>query len=379
MGDTANHSQSNTQPGYANFDWVTNENATDNTVKVKEAYFIYFGDAGPVPYTASIGRRPSYDGLPGNLREGNADANSPLSHLINVEYDGASFKFDLDKVTSVPGMSFKLCMGKGLTNAKQRFSMDGQDYSTDKTKNGDVDLAGFIFVPYDDGQYSVHSMFFKAHNMIGFNQQEMMTWQAAAGDLNGLGTMAPTATDVAIYMNGIPFHNVGNLYGGTVMAMANGIGNGWSNFLDNTTAFVSYAFTKTQPNGLGMLGSTDAKFGSSWWAGVQMPAVFTKDGKIGLEYNQGSKYWRSVTYGEDTMIGSKLAARGKAWEGYYTQPLTKNLDMQLRYTHISYDYTGSNGFFGAEGTPYTMDEATANGMNVVKSASDARAYIRYRY
>jgi hypothetical protein len=163
------------------------------------------------------------------------------------------------------------------------------------------------------------------------------------------------------------------------MAMANGIGNGWSNFLDNTTAFVSYAFTKTQPNGLGMLGSTDAKFGSSWWAGVQMPAVFTKDGKIGLEYNQGSKYWRSVTYGEDTMIGSKLAARGKAWEGYYTQPLTKNLDMQLRYTHISYDYTGSNGFFGAEGTPYTMDEATANGMNVVKSASDARAYIRYRY
>jgi hypothetical protein len=38
FGDTANHSQSNTNPGYANFDWVTNENATDNTVKVKEAY-----------------------------------------------------------------------------------------------------------------------------------------------------------------------------------------------------------------------------------------------------------------------------------------------------------------------------------------------------
>ena len=67
FGDTANHSQSNTQPVNANFDWVTNENALDNTMKVKEAYFIYFGDAGPIPYTASIGRRPSYDGLPGNL------------------------------------------------------------------------------------------------------------------------------------------------------------------------------------------------------------------------------------------------------------------------------------------------------------------------
>ncbi len=376
FGDTANHSQSNTAPGYANFDWVTNENATDNTVKVKEAYFIYFGDAGPIPYTASVGRRPSYDGLPGNLREGNADANSPLSHLINVEYDGASFKFDLDKVTNIPGMYFKLCMGKGLTNAKQRFSMDGTDYSKDKSKNADVDLAGFIFVPYDDGQYSVHSMFLKAHNMIGFTGTDMMNWQTAYGKVNN-GTA--TVNDLLTYMGGIPFHNVGNLYGGTVMAMANGIGNGWSNFLDNTTAFVSYAFSKTQPNGNGMLGQTEGRFGSSWWAGVQMPAVFTKDGKIGIEYNQGSKYWRSVTYGEDTMIGSKLAARGKAWEGYYTQPLAKNLDAQIRYTHISYDYTGSNSFFGAEGAPMTMDEAVAQMQNPVKSASDARAYIRYRY
>lgn len=384
MGDTANHSQSNTQPGNANFDWVTNENATDNTVKLKEAYFIYFGDAGPIPYTASIGRRPSYDGLPGNLREGNADANSPLSHLINVEYDGASFKFDLDKITNVPGMYFKLCMGKGLTNAKPRFQMDGLDYANDKTKNGDVDLAGFIFVPYDDGQYSVHSMFFKAHNMIGYNAAEMGAYMNAYMDYaSGDATVnATTEARYVAYMRAagnMQFHNVGNLYGGTVLAMANGIGSGLGDFLDNTTAFISYAFTKTQPGANGMLGSNDPKFGSSWWLGVQMPAVFTKDGKIGIEYNKGSKYWRSMTYGEDTMAGSKLAARGKAWEGYYNQPLTKNLDMQLRYTHISYDYTGSNGFFGAEGTPYAISEAATNGSNAVKSASDARAYIRYRY
>lgn len=33
------------------------------------------------------------------------------------------------------------------------------------------------------------------------------------------------------------------------MAMANGIGNGLGDFLDNTTLFASYAFTKTQPSG----------------------------------------------------------------------------------------------------------------------------------
>ena len=67
-----NHSQSNTNPGYANFDWVTNENATDNTVKVKEAYWLYnkeklFG--ADVPWGASVGRRPSTDGLPTNIKK----------------------------------------------------------------------------------------------------------------------------------------------------------------------------------------------------------------------------------------------------------------------------------------------------------------------
>ncbi len=87
FGDTANHSQSNTQPGYANFDWVTNENATDNTVKVKEAYWLYMNDTflgTKVPWTISIGRRPSTDGLGINMREGMKD-NSPLSHTVNVE------------------------------------------------------------------------------------------------------------------------------------------------------------------------------------------------------------------------------------------------------------------------------------------------------
>ncbi|MEF3193472.1 MAG: DUF3373 domain-containing protein, partial [Halothiobacillaceae bacterium] len=50
----------------------------------------------------------------GNLREDDPQA-SPLAHTINVEFDGASILADLEKVTSVPGMIFKLCYGRGLT------------------------------------------------------------------------------------------------------------------------------------------------------------------------------------------------------------------------------------------------------------------------
>lgn len=98
FGDTANHSQSNTNPGYANFDWVTNENATDNTVKIKEAYWLYSNETlfgSDVPWSVSVGRRPSTDGLPINLRN-NQKENSPLSHVVDVEFDGFSVKFDTE-------------------------------------------------------------------------------------------------------------------------------------------------------------------------------------------------------------------------------------------------------------------------------------------
>lgn len=420
FGDTANHSQTNT-PSLANFDWVTNENMNDNTLRVKTAYAIYFGNMGDVPYTASIGRRSSTNGLMVNMRDDD-EAGSPNGHMINVEFDGASFKFDLDKVTGVPGMSFKLCMGRGLTNAAPRFSMTNgagtkmqqADYVNDPSKNRTIDMFGFIYTPYDDGQYAVHTQAFKAWNLIGYsmmNSTSMQGVQAGFDSLMSAGNYAALPTFFNTVYSGfqtpgaVPammgdvanggFETVGNIYGGTVSAIATGIGSGISDFLDNTTAFVSYSVSKTDPNhniatssaasmmgfGVGgMMGSTKSQVGNSIYAGVQMPGMLTADGKFGLEYNQGSKWWRSFTYGEDTMIGSKLAARGKAYEAYYTQPiLGKVLTGQLRYTYIKYDYTGSNAFFGDEGHPYEIGSAQASMFGAVKEASDIRAYLRYRY
>lgn len=408
FGDTANHNQINSS-GNANFDWVTNENLGDNSVKVKTLYGIYFGNFGDVDYTASVGRRASTNGTLANLRSDDAEA-SPNGHMINVEFDGASFNFNLDKVTSVPGMAFKLCMGRGLTNAESRFTMTNNgvmsmaDYARNAAKNESIDMFGFIFTPYDNGQYRVTTQAFKAWNLIGYGMGNIVDGFVAA---NGGGMAGIMATGMAMQnpaavaglmgnVAGAGFKNTGDFYGTTISFIATGIGNGISNFLDNTTAFASWSMSKTDPrtannpvsanasmlglNTGGMLGSDKAQTGTSWWLGVQMPAVFTADGKIGLEYNQGSKWWRSFTYGEDTMIGSKLAARGKAYEAYYTQPLLgKTLTSQLRFTKISYDYTGSNAFFGDEGHPYEIDSAQAQMFGAVKSASNIMGYLRYRY
>lgn len=357
-----NRADITTQGGTGNnagFDWVTNESATnDNEIKVKEAFWLYANDTflgTEVPWTASVGRRPSTDGLGINFRA-NQERKSALSHTVNVEFDGASVMFNLDKLTGVDGMWVKFCAGRGLTNAKLRFSSDGYDYMDNGDTAENVDMAGIIFVPYDNGQYSIHTNYAKAWNLIG-NQDSNFDGVA---DSNG------------------KFFNFGDIELATIMFKAWGVGNGISDFLDDTTLFASYAMSKTSPDGgKAMLGSTNSETGHSYLIGANMPCPLSEDARVGIEWNKGSKYWRSITYGEDTMAGSKIAARGTAWEIYRHQKLTDALSFTLRYTHIDYDYTGSNGFFGDFGTPMSMDNP--NAANAVSEAQNITANIRYRF
>ena len=336
----------------ASFDWVTNENLLNEGINIKEAYWLYSNNTflgTNMAWTASIGRRPSMDGLGINFREGNK-RKSAIASTVNVEFDGASFKWNLNKVTPLKGSWFKLCMGRGLTSATPRFSNDGADYSKDE-QYVNSDMLGFLFVPYDDGQYSLHTNYAKSYDMIGYG----------ANPAEG-------------------FKDFGDLDLSTVMVKADGIGDGINDFLDDTILFVSYSQSKTHPkNGMAMLGSTKSETGKSAWMGIQMPCPLTDDGRLGFEYNKGSKYWRSVTYAEDTMVGSKIAARGDAKEVYWIKPLTKSLSMSARYTQIDYNYTGSNAFFGQWGKPMTIAQAKDAGMNPVKKAEDFRVLFRYKY
>ncbi len=380
FGDTADHSQSNTNPGYADFDWVTNENATDNTIKLKEAYWLYSNNTffgTDVPWNASVGRRPSTDGLPINIRN-DQKANSPLSHVVDVEFDGFSFRFDTELATGLRGSWFKICAGRGLTNAIPRFDMSGTAYASDDTKNVDVDLLGVIAVPYDDGQYSVHMNYARAWNLIGYDKNSYDAFGTAYYNYSN----DPTDINKAytLQMATPAFKDVGDIDYATILFKTEGIGDGISDYLDDSIAFASFAMSKTNPDALGMLGSMESETGTSVWLGVNAPCpISPDDSRIGVEWNKGSKYWRSMTYGEDTYAGSKIATRGQAWEVYRNQKLTDALSFGVSYVYMKYDYTGSNSFFGYDGTPMTMAQAQAAGQNPVESAQDIRAYMRYRF
>jgi len=384
----ASYMQRGTGFGFDTFDWVSSETLADDELRVREAYWLWNLRTGSIGWTASVGRRPSTNGFLSNLREDDAKAKSPMGHVINMEFDGASVAMKLDSY--VPGMYVKLCLGRGLTNAAGWASeataalgapMGGSNQPNFTKVNGsldNVDMAGFIFVPYDDGQYTVETTWYRGFNVPGLY----------ATSING-ATGQPTAYSM---LNG------GDMDGAAISFKVDGVGDGINDFLDETTLFASLAMSKSHPNidvtrsvdmssmGMGtinmvensMLGSNDSETGSSIWLGAVMPNL--TGGKFGLEYNHGSKYWRPFTYGEDTMIGSKMAVRGNAYEAYWSQPIIKDVfSMQIRYTFLDYEYTGSNGFFGDGGTPMTMSEAKAMGMDPVETAQDIRLYFRYRY
>ncbi len=317
----------------SSFDWLNQEALTDTTLRVRQAYWLYLGDTAfgaDIPWTFSLGRRPSTGGFLANLREDDA-AQSPLGHLINVEFDGLSSKLDLSNVTGIPGMSIKLCMGKGSTNAQP--NLTATPYADGYDPVDDIDLAGIIFEPYNDGQYIVKTTLYRGFDVPGQNPVP----DASSGSL----FLVP-ANDGA-------FATTGDMDGAGISVLVDGLTD--EGYFSDAKVFGSFAWTKSHPNstGGGMLGSTGDESGTSYWFGAYLP-VTDGDGEnygtVGLEYNHGSQYWRPFTYAEDTMVGSKLSTRGDAWEASYTYQITEALSAQVRYTDITYDYAGSNGFFG---------------------------------
>ena len=312
------------------FDWTGNEALTDNSLKVRQAYWLYLGDAAfgaDIPWTFSLGRRPSTGGFLANIREDDA-AQSPLGHLINVEFDGLSSKLDLSNVTGVPGMSIKLCMGKGSTSAAPLFAT-ATPYADGYGPVDDVDLAGFIFEPYNDGQFIVKTTIYRGFDVPGQNVVPVI---GGTNPLNPSLSLSPSE-----------FVTTGDMDGAGISVMVDGLTE--EGYLADAKVFGSFAWSKSNPaTGQQMLGSSDSETGTSYWVGAVLPV--DEKGYVGVEFNHGSEFWRPFTYSEDTMIGSKLATRGDAFEAYFNYQITDALSAQIRYTDITYDYTGSNGFFG---------------------------------
>ena len=366
-----------TQSAFDGFDWLSSTTNTDDEFRVKNAYINYRDDTllgANIPWDFGVGRRStSYNKLL-SLRDDSA-ANSPLGHIVSAEFDGGHLGFDFSQVTGVSGMHLKLAAGRGAS-----YIMPSISYAPDADVGENINMFAFNFVPYADEALHTELQAMYVTNLI---------------DL----------TDMNDPSKG--FDNVGDMYLGAFMTSYK------VSSLNDTLFFASIGMSQTKPSvGQAMLGSTDDEVGLSYWVGAQWNCLLTENAKVGLEYNHGDQYWRSFTYAEDTVVGSKMAVRGDAYEFYFTKEITEGLSFQARYTYLNYDYTGSNGFFGSTtGNAMKIDDIkkAATGWNnmsaqqqqgfqqqnpemagqmqmasnmasqVVENAQDIRFYLRYQF
>jgi len=91
------------------------------------------------------------------------------------------------------------------------------------------------------------------------------------------------------------------------------------------------------------IGDTETKQGEALWAGFRYQLPW--QGKIGYEYNRGSRYWFSFLFGASEMT-NKLIARGEAHEIYYTHDFNRYTYVQIGMLDIDYEYGNSGMHVG---------------------------------
>jgi len=325
--------------------WSVSSKASDTLFRIRQAYFVY-SDAfsNDLPYSFSIGRRQSTDGFLINHREGNEEAGSPLAHITNMEVDAAMVKLDFGKY--IKGSFIKTVFGRAHTGIGVETLYDKGGYRPYALEDGDVnenvDFLIFLGNLYDNGQ---HKIMFEHANIFNTKGQNLSTKKVSA--------------------------DAGTAYFDAISYQMTGVGDMVNDFLDDTTLFASIARTQYNPDSKHqLLGSTDSEVGYSVWAGFTIPDMLTEKGKIGFEYNHGSKYWTPMTWAEDSVMGSKVGVRGDAYESYWNFNLMglKNLTGQVRYTYEQHDYT-----------PNIRCSGWVKPEEVDIKAQNLRAFIRYQY
>lgn len=356
---------------------------TDDLLKVERAYFVYKNRWGKVDWHLSFGRRPATDGPPLELKANSEVGGSPLAHIINWQFDGASWGFELEELTGIPGASFKLCYGVGFESGA------GNSYSLSAQNNvDDVHMFGFIAKLYDNKKTKVMINYAHAFDITdGFTGTVIMPFTINALDIDGNGVfdeyyLNPNWGGYVSRMQ--PTANIGS------MDMINLL---YQSKVKDINYFISLALSSTNPDGRSMNpmmqfmgqdallndnGEQKSRNGYSVWAGIKAPIAITK-GQLGLEYNHGSKYWLNFTGAEDNVVGSKIAVRGDVYEVYYIQPIiSKNLFLTFGAQLYDYDYTNSGSPLGA---PKKISDVSAldSLMPVVDKINVYYASLTYRF
>ncbi|MDA8087275.1 MAG: DUF3373 family protein, partial [Nitrospiraceae bacterium] len=185
-------------------------------VNVDYAYATW-SNIADLPVWFSIGRRPSTNGVPGNLRRNAVNIGSAgvPSFLIDYAFDGLSIGY-APYIEALPGAYAKFCLGKGFDSGFINHDALNQLH--------DTTMVGIQVVPYNTDALEVQLQWNRAIDIFDAPPDYQLPTDATGG--------------VEMTLN--PTNNLGNIdqFGAT------GFGK-----IKNVNYFVSGALSITHPNG----------------------------------------------------------------------------------------------------------------------------------
>ncbi len=346
------------------FDGTLGHTPSDSALNVDRAYATWSNIADQ-PVWFSVGRRPSTNGAPTNLKlnaERPGNGGTPAL-LVDYAFDGMTVGYAPD-IDALPGAYAKICYGRGYDS--------GFRASSNSLK--DTDMLGVAVIPVDTDPLRVWLQWNRGFNIFDF----------------------PVMSNTA-FGNTAPSTNLGDIdwFGAGAMSTLKNVGPG------NLNLFADFGLSVTHPNdnvsgqagfqGLmtGGFFSPEAPSSKTGWAlfaGVRYD--LPSKTKLGFEFNHGSEDWITFTPASDDMWTSKVGTRGNVYEPYIIQeldlkPISSYLSktfIRIGYQYYDFEYTGSNNWVGA---PVKISDINPSNnmmmMAPVKTAHDVYATFEVKF
>ncbi|HIJ86216.1 MAG TPA: DUF3373 domain-containing protein [Desulfuromonadales bacterium] len=314
------------------FDGTIGHIPTDSKLNVDRAYATWSNIADE-PLWFSVGRRPSTNGAPSNLRmngERPGNGGTPAL-LVDYAFDGMTVGYAPD-IDVLPGFYAKVCYGRGFESG----------FQTAANSIKDTDMLGVSVIPIDTDPLRVWLQWNRGFNIFDF----------------------PTMNNT-VFGNTSPATNLGEIdwYGAGAMSTLKKVGPGTLQLFTDLGMSVTHPNSNVS-NNAGFQGLMSGEFfaqdfapqdrtGWAVYAGVRYD--LPSKTKLGFEFNHGSKYWITFAPSADDMWTSKVGTRGNVYEPYVIQELNlkpissyfAKAFFKLGYQYYDFEYTGSNNWVGA--------------------------------
>lgn len=328
FGDSTGVQVFNGQPNTLNVDGTTAGVPNSDQLRVERAYFAW-NKIGGSKFFLSIGRRPSTNGPPLNFRQDEPRAGTPSGALIDYQFDGITFGYNLSENTIL-----RLCYGLGYESG---FG-NGDLIKMPQDRLKDVHFLGGNFDIWTSDNMLIQATVARAFNVTdGFNGLTVLPNNPLTGEVVG----AP------LVMRFTPSTNLGaiNLAGVTVTRK-----------IKRLDLFASVNYVGLRPNGAStpfgglMSDPFDTpvnRDGAMFYVGARYGFGVEERTKLGFEFNHGTKYWFNFAQAEDDIIAPKTNTRGEVYEVYLTHRINNRFTIKGNYIDYNYRYSGSGWHLGA--------------------------------